>query len=44
MTTAIKSAISPFAQPKPEPNANAIRLLDEKLASVPSFWHSGELS
>jgi len=36
MTTAIKSAISPFAEPKPEPNANAIRFLDEKLASVPS--------
>src|SRR5258707_9770493 len=26
MRTAIKSAISPFAQPKTEPNANAIRL------------------
>src|ERR1700694_2907376 len=36
MTTAIKSAISPFAQPKPELNANAIRFLDEKLASVPA--------
>src|SRR4030088_715435 len=36
MTTAIKSVISPFARPKPEPNANAIRLLDEKLASVPA--------
>jgi DNA-binding response OmpR family regulator len=36
MTTAIKSAISPLAQPKPEPNANAIRFLDEKLASVPA--------
>jgi DNA-binding response OmpR family regulator len=36
MTTAIKSAISPFAQPKKEPNADAIRLLDEKLASVPA--------
>jgi DNA-binding response OmpR family regulator len=35
MTTAIKSAISPFAQPETEPNANAIRFLDEKLASVP---------
>ena len=34
MTTAIKSAISPFAQPKPEHNANAIPFLDEKLASV----------
>ena len=36
MTAAIKSAISPFAQPQPEPNANAIRFLDEKLASVPA--------
>src|ERR1700694_5384062 len=36
MTTAIKSAISPFAQPKPELNANAIRFIDEKLASVPA--------
>ena len=34
MTTAIKSAISPFAQPKPAPNANAIRFLDENLATV----------
>ena len=30
MTTAINSAISPFAQPKTEPNANAIRFLDDK--------------
>jgi len=36
MTTAIKSAISPFAQAKPEPDANAIRFFDEKLASVPA--------
>jgi two-component system, OmpR family, alkaline phosphatase synthesis response regulator PhoP len=36
MTTAIKSVISPFAQPKTEPNANAIRFLDEKLAPVPA--------
>ena len=36
MTTAIKSAISPFAQPNPEPNANAIRFLDEKLSFVPA--------
>ncbi len=36
MTTAIKSAISPFAQIETEPNANAIRFLDEKLASVPA--------
>jgi DNA-binding response OmpR family regulator len=36
MTTAIKSAVSHFAQPDPEPNANAIRFLDEKLTSVPA--------
>jgi DNA-binding response OmpR family regulator len=36
MTTAINSAISPFAQPKTEPNANAIRFLDIKLSSVPA--------
>jgi len=36
MTAAIKSAISPFARPKPEPSANAILFLDEKLASVPA--------
>jgi DNA-binding winged helix-turn-helix (wHTH) protein len=36
MTRAIKSAIFPFAQPKTEPNANAIRFLDEELASVPA--------
>jgi DNA-binding response OmpR family regulator len=35
MTTAIKSAISPFAQPETESNANVIRFLDEKLATVP---------
>ena len=35
MATAVKSVILPFAQPETEPNANAIRLLDEKLASVP---------
>ena len=29
MTTAIKSAISPFAQPNPEPNANAISFLGD---------------
>jgi two-component system, OmpR family, alkaline phosphatase synthesis response regulator PhoP len=34
MTTTIKSAISHFAQPKTEPNANEILFLDEKLASV----------
>ena len=36
MTTAINFAISPFAQPKTEPNANAIRFLDIKLSSVPT--------
>jgi two-component system, OmpR family, alkaline phosphatase synthesis response regulator PhoP len=36
MTTAIKSAISPFAHPRTEPKADAIRFLDEKLASVPA--------
>jgi DNA-binding response OmpR family regulator len=36
MTAAIKSAISPFARPKPELHANAILFLDEKLASVPA--------
>jgi hypothetical protein len=32
MTTAIKPAISPFAQSKTEPKANAILFLDEQLA------------
>jgi len=36
MTTAIKSAISPFAPAETEPNGNAIRFLDEKLTSVPA--------
>ena len=36
MTTAINSAISPFAQPKTEPNAHTIRFLDIKLSSVPA--------
>jgi DNA-binding response OmpR family regulator len=36
MTTVVKSAISPFAQPKPEPNANAIVFIDEQLASMPA--------
>jgi len=36
MTTSINSAIPPFAQPKTEPNANAICFLDEKPASVPA--------
>jgi DNA-binding response OmpR family regulator len=35
MTTAIKSAISPFVRPEPGHNANAIPFLDEKLTSVP---------
>ena len=35
MTTASKSAISPFAQ-QTEPNANSIDFLDENLASVPA--------
>jgi Transcriptional regulatory protein, C terminal len=36
MTTAIKSAISSFAQPKTEPKTNAILFLDEQLASMPA--------
>ena len=36
MTTAIKYALSPFAQPKTDPDANAIRFLDERLASLPA--------
>jgi len=36
MTTAIKSAISPFAQSKTEPKGNAILFLDEQLASMPA--------
>ena len=36
MTAAIKSAISHFAQPEPDPNTNAIRFLDERLSSVPA--------
>jgi hypothetical protein len=36
MTTAIKFAISPFAQPKTEPKTNAILFLDEQLASMPA--------
>jgi DNA-binding response OmpR family regulator len=35
MAAAIKSALSSFAQPKPEPNAKAILFLDEKPASAP---------
>jgi DNA-binding response OmpR family regulator len=34
MTAAVKSAIFSFAQPEPEPSANAIRFLNEKLTSV----------
>jgi DNA-binding winged helix-turn-helix (wHTH) protein len=36
MTTAIKSAIFPFAQPKTVPNANKILFFDEELTSVPA--------
>ena len=36
MTTAIKSAISPYGQPKTDRNANAIHFLDEKLTFVPA--------
>jgi DNA-binding response OmpR family regulator len=36
MTTVIKPAISPLAQPNSEPNANAIHFLDEKLSFVPA--------
>src|SRR6266436_4200077 len=36
MRTAIKSTTSPFAQPKTEPNADAIRFIEAKLASVPA--------
>src|ERR1700731_4734744 len=36
MTAAINSAISPFAPPEREPNASAIRFLDEELTSVPA--------
>jgi DNA-binding response OmpR family regulator len=42
MTTAINSAISPFAQPKTGPNANAIRFLDIELSSVPASGISEE--
>jgi DNA-binding response OmpR family regulator len=47
MTTAINSAIFPFAHPTTEPKADAIRFLDEKLASVPASdipEHSRKLS
>ena len=36
MTATMKSAISPFRQPKTEPNATPIDFLDENLASVPA--------
>ena len=36
MTTAVKSASSPFAQPNTDPNANAIPLIDEQPASMPT--------
>jgi DNA-binding response OmpR family regulator len=36
MTTAIFSAVSPFAHPTTEPKADAICFLDENLASVPA--------
>ncbi|HEY6769486.1 MAG TPA: winged helix-turn-helix domain-containing protein [Candidatus Sulfotelmatobacter sp.] len=34
MTTAVKSTISPFAQPNTAPNANAILFIDEQRASM----------
>jgi len=37
MTTAINSAISPFAHPPTEPKADAIRFLDENLPSMPAL-------
>ena len=36
MAATMKTAISPFRQPKTEPNANAIHFLDEDLALVPA--------
>jgi DNA-binding response OmpR family regulator len=36
MTATTKTAISPFRQPKTEPNANSIDSLDEDLALVPA--------
>ncbi|HXQ36874.1 MAG TPA: response regulator transcription factor, partial [Anaerolineales bacterium] len=36
MAATIKTAISPFTQPKIEPNANSIHFLDEDLALVPA--------
>jgi hypothetical protein len=36
MAATMKTAISPFRQPKTEPNANSIDFLDEDLALVPA--------
>ena len=36
MAATMKTVISPFGQPKTEPNANSIHFLDEDLASVPA--------
>ena len=36
MGATMKTAISPFRQPKTEPNANSIHFLDEDLALVPA--------
>jgi DNA-binding response OmpR family regulator len=36
MAATIKTAISPFTQPKTEPDANSIHFLDEDLALVPA--------
>src|SRR5260370_16499978 len=36
MTATMKTAISPFRQPKTEPNANSIHFVDEDLALVPA--------
>ena len=36
MTATIKAAISPFRQPKTEPNANSFAFLDEDVAVVPA--------
>src|SRR5579862_2607073 len=37
MATTMKTGISPFRQPKTEPNANSIQFLDEDLALVPTL-------
>jgi predicted acyltransferase len=36
MTATMKTAISPFREPKTEPNANSIHFLDEDLALMPA--------